>query len=242
MNPEINFTGIEWMIDWMEQTGLLDAISDVLVDVSVEALIALITIAITVISSLAIGVFVLAVLAVVAVVLIVTAIVVYVLRGIGLTKIAKKLGVKYRFLAWIPYAHAYLLGACAEQSMKRNGKKTWKWGWILLFSTIGLGIGLPVVQATLYLLLSSSPMLSALVTVLLECSSLILLAVTAHCLWSVCKEFMDNVPAIILAILAPLWELVAVLLFITGFLKVRPAAIYEVEPVVLVAEEPVQNE
>ena len=239
MNTEINFTGIESILDWMEQTGLLDAISDVIVDVSVESLIALVTLAITVIGGLAIGAIILAVLAVVAIVLVVIAIVVYVLRGIGLSRIAKKLGVKHRFLAWIPYAHAYLLGACAEQSMKRNGKKTWKWSWILLIATLGLGVGLPVVQASFSLVLSFMPMLSVLVSLLLECSSLILLAVTAHCLWSVCKEFMDNVPAIILAVLAPLLDLVAVLLFIVGFLKARPAKVREAEPVVIPAEETV---
>ncbi len=219
MNPEINFTGIEPIIDWLEQSGLLDAISNAIAEFSVESLIALVTLVLAAIGGLAIGGIILAVLAVVVIAVAMIAIAAYLMRGIGLSKIAKKLGVKHRFLAWIPYARTYLLGKCAEQSMMRNGKKAWKWGRILLCTTIGLGIGLPIVQASILFLLSSHPVISVLVALLLECSSLILLFMTGRCLLSICKEFMGNVLAVILAILAPLSGLVAVLLFVVGFLK-----------------------
>lgn len=218
------FTGAEQIIQWLDQTGLLDALTEMITDITVESVYAVLVLLVSAISSLAIGGIILAAMIISAIVTVVAILVCYVLRGIGLSRIAKKLGVKNRFLAWIPYGNAYLLGACAEQSMNRNGKKTWKWGLILLFTTLGMGIGQPVVQLALSIILSFLPGLSVLVNLVLELSSIILIAMIGHCLWSVCKEFMDNVPAIILAILGALggkWAL-AVLLFVVGFCKLRP--------------------
>lgn len=237
------FTGIEPVIDWLEQTGLLDAFSQLIADVTAETLIALVTLSIAAIGSLILGAIALAVIAIVAIVTAIIVIVAYVLYGIGLSKIAKKLGVKHRFLAWIPYARTYLLGKCAEQGAQRNGKKPWKWSWILLGCTLGLTIVLPAVQGSLSLLLSFVPLLPWLISLILDLSSLILLAVTAHCLWSASKEFMGNVPAIIFAVLAPICDLVPVLLFVVGWFKVRPAvAVSCDEPVVIVVEDAAQTE
>ncbi|MBO7296009.1 MAG: hypothetical protein J6V39_02020 [Clostridia bacterium] len=236
------FTGIESILEWMEQTGLLDAISDVIVEVSVESVISLIVLAVSAIASLAVGGIILAAVLIGLIVAAVVAVTLYVLRAIGLCKIAKKLGVKNRFLAWVPYGHAYVLGACAEKSAQRNGKKPWKWSWILLGTTLGLGIGMPIVQLAVSILLSIFPMLSVLVTMILECASLVLLAMIAHCLWSTCREFMDNTLAIVLAILAPLCDVVPLCLFIVGFLKPRAAQEPDAVAVVIPAEQEVPAE
>ena len=219
------FTGIEPILEWMEENGLLDALTEMLTNVSVESIRTVIVLLFSVISSLTIGGIILVVLAIVAVAIVLSLLVVYVLRAIGLMRIAKKLGVKNRFLAWIPYGNAFLLGACAERCTEKNGKKPWKWGMILLFTSLGLGVGKPVVQLALTIILSIIPGLSAVVNLIVECSSLILLAIIGHCLWRVLKEFMDNVPAIILALLGALGGkgVFAVLVFIVGFLKLRPA-------------------
>lgn len=233
------FTGIEPILEWMEQSGLLDAISDVIVEVSVESVISLIVLAVSAIASLAVGGIILAAVLIGLIVAAVVTVTLYVLRAIGLCKIAKKLGVKNRFLAWIPYGHAYVLGACAEKSAQRNGKKPWKWSWILLGTTLGLGIGMPIVQLAVSLLLSIFPMLSVLVSMILECASLVLLAMIAHCLWSTCREFMDNTLAIVLAILATLCDVVPLCLFIVGFLKPRAAQEPDAVAVVIPAEQEV---
>ena len=219
------FTGIEPILEWMEETGLLDALSEMITDITVETIYAFFALLFSAIGGLTIGGIILVALAIAAVVLALTLLTVYVLRAIGLSRIAKKLGVKNRFLAWIPYGNAFLLGACAERCTEKNGKKPWKWGLILLFTSLGLGIGQPVVQLALTIILSIIPGLSAVVTLIVECSSLILLAIIGHCLWRVLKEFMDNVPAIILALLGALGGkgVFAVLVFIVGFLKLRPA-------------------
>ena len=218
-----NFTGIESIIDWMEETGLLDAITEMITDITVQSIYAVLALLFSAISSLAIGGVILTVIAIAVVVTVLIMILLYVLRGIGLSRIAKKLGVKNRFLAWIPYGNAYLMGVCAEQSMKRNGKKTWKWGLILLFTTLAMGIGQPIIQFLLTNLLSIVPGLSVIVNLILELSSIILLAMVAHCLWSIFKEYVDSIPAVIMAILGALGgDLTAVLLFIFGCLKLRP--------------------
>lgn len=233
------FTGIEPIIDWLEQTGLLDAITQLIAEVSVESLISLVVLAVSAIASLAVGGIILAAVIIGLIVAAVVALTLYVLRAIGLCKIAKKLGVKNRFLAWIPYGHAFVLGACAEKGAQRNGKKPWKWSWILLGVTLGLGIGMPIVQLAFSILLSVFPMLSVLVTMLLECASLVLLAITAHCLWSTGKEFMNNTLAIVLAIIAPLCDVVPIYLFIVGFLKLRTAQESDAVAVVIPAEQEV---
>ena len=237
-----NFTGIEPIIEWMEQTGLLDAITQVITDVSVETLISLIVLAVTAIGSLAAGGVALVVLIVTAIVAVITFIVsviviitLYVLRSIGLFKIAKKLEVKHRFLAWIPYGHAYLLGKCAEASAERNGKKTWKWGWILLITSLALGIGQPIVQGAVSVILSVMPFLSVIISALIECSSIVLLVMTGYCMWCIYKEFMNHV----LAVICPLGGWIGdAVLCIVGFFKLRPAvAVSCDEPVVVIASE-----
>ena len=164
------------------------------------------------------------------------------LRSVGLFKIAKKLGVKHRFLAWIPYGYAYLLGKCAEASAQRNGKKTWKWGWILLITSLALGIGQPVVQGAITIILSVFPFLSVIIAVLIECSSLILLVMTGYCMWCIYKEFMNHVLAVILAVICPLGGLIGdAVLFIVGFFKLHPASVpaevIEITPAVIAEEE-----
>ena len=219
-----DFVGLDSVIEWMEQAGLWDALSEMLVDVSVETIYQLITLAIAAISSLAIGGVILAGVVIAAVVTAVCALTLYVLRGIGLMRIAKKLGVKRRYLAWIPYANAYLLGECAEKSIERNGKKPARWGLILLFTSLGCGIGQPLVQWALSIVLSFLPGISGIVVLLLECSTVILLVMVGYCMWCIFKEFMDNVPAIVLAVFGAVGgDLVALLLFIVGFFKLRPA-------------------
>ena len=146
----------------------------------------------------------------------------YVLNGIGLSRIAKKLGVKHCFLAWIPFVNVYLLGACAEQSMKRHGKKAWKWGWILLIATLLIGIGIPVLEWIVLFLLLAIPEVALLICLLLELFTLILLPPVGYCLWCVCKEFVGKVPAIFLALLGTLsGNGIAILLLIVSFFKLR---------------------
>lgn len=224
----------EWVkafIEWLEETGIMDALTDMLTEISVQSIYAFWALVISVIGSLAIGGVILTVGIVVAVVTAVVVITLYVLRAIGLCNIAKKLGVKNRFLAWIPYANAYVLGACAEQSARRNGKKPWKWGYILLFTTLGLRIGQPIVQMLIAIILTIFPMLSALIGLIMGCSGLILLVMTGYCLWCICKEFMDQTLAVIFAVLGPICkDAVAVLLFVVGFLRLRPAGAADTAP------------
>ena len=234
-----NFTGFDAVIEWMEQAGLMDALSDMLVDVSVETMYTLLSLAIAAIGNLAIGGIDLAGVIITAVVTAVVTLTLYVLRAIGLMRIAKKLGVGHRYLAWIPYANAYLLGECAEHSIARNGKKPTKWGLILLLTSLGCGIGQPLVQWAAHLLLSFLPGLSTAVALLVECSSIILVVMTGYCLWRVFREFMDHVLAIVFAVVGPLsGDLVAVLLFIVGFFKLRPLPTAAPE----VTAEPVEAE
>lgn len=231
VNREFSFTGLEPLYDWLMRSGIGEEIAEMLCELPETAAYLLIVLAAFAACVLAVCAVVMILLALVSFVSLLLWGVLYVLRAIGLSKIAKKLGVKHRFLAWIPYANAYLFGACAEASAKRDGKKPWKWSLILLLTTVGLGIGLPLVQVAIYAVLTilSLPLpFSVACALVVECATVVLVVLTSCCLWRICRQFMDEPLAIILAVLAPFCgELISVLLFVVGCLKLRRARMEE---------------
>ena len=68
----------------------------------------------------------------------------YVGPAYALYKMAKDLGIKGAWLAWVPYANVYTLGAIADHQMKHNDGKDFKLRNILLGAQIGV-VGIPVV-------------------------------------------------------------------------------------------------
>lgn len=224
MEFEFTFTGIEPIIEWLIETGLMDVLSDLISDFSFNAMYAVLLTLAGLITSAVTWAVVAVVVAVVAVVAFLVWLLFYILHSIGLMRIAKKLGVKHRWMAWIPFANAYLLGACAEQGERRNGKKPWKWGLILLFVTLGLTVGRPVVQLVVSIVLMVLPMLSIVINVILECSSLILMGLTGYCLYLIFKEFLGKTGGIVMAVCAAVMGLLeGIFLFIVAFFKLRPA-------------------
>ena len=65
----------------------------------------------------------------------------YIMTAIGLQAIAKRRGVNYPWLAWIPYANYWLIGSIADDYDNRNGLKK-RWSKILLGLLIAYGAGL----------------------------------------------------------------------------------------------------
>ena len=224
MINDFNFTGIEPIIEWLVDTGLMDVLSDMITDFSVEALYAVLLILVGLITSAAAWSVILIGLALIAAVLIIGWLIMYIVHSIGLMRIAKKLGVKHRWMAWIPFANIYLLGACAEKSETRNGRKPWKWGLILLFVTLGTTVGQPIVQLAVAIVLSVLPMLSVVINLILECSTLILLGMNAYCLYLIFKEFLGKTGGIVMAVCstASIW-FEGIFLFIVACFKVRNA-------------------
>ena len=64
----------------------------------------------------------------------------YIMTAIGLQAIAKRRGVNYPWLAWIPYANYWLIGSIADDYDNRNGLKK-RWSKILLGLLIGYAAG-----------------------------------------------------------------------------------------------------
>ena len=231
VNLEFSITGLEPLYDWLRSFEVGEEIAEFLCELPEAVVVLLAVLAGIAACVLAVAIVALAIAALIALLGVILWGVLYVLRAIGLSKIAKKLGVKHRYLAWIPYANAYLFGACAEAGAKRDGKKPWKWSLILLLTTVGLGIGLPVVQAVVAIILTVLHLpvsLTVAVTLVVECASVALLVLSSVCLWRICRQFMDDPLAIILAVLSPFFgNLVSVLLFVVGCLKVRRAKMIE---------------
>ncbi len=64
----------------------------------------------------------------------------YIMNAIGFQTIAKRRGVKYPWMAWIPYANYWLIGSIADEYDQRKGLKK-RWGKILVGLLIGYGVG-----------------------------------------------------------------------------------------------------
>ena len=231
VNREFSFTGLESLYEWLMRSEIGKEIAEMLCELPEAAAYLLIALAAIVALLLALCVVFLVIAALVWLVSLILRGILYVLRAVGLSKIAKKLGVGHRYLAWLPYANAYLLGACAEKSAYRDGKKPWRWSLILLLTTVGLGIGLPLVQAIIAIVLTvlSLPIsLSVACALVVGCASVVLVVMTSVCLWRICRQFMDEPLAIVLAVLAPFFgDLIAVLYLVVGCLKVRRARVEE---------------
>ena len=64
------------------------------------------------------------------------ALVIYVLRAIGVYTMAKSAGVSAPWMAFVPLVNGFTFGAIAEKYVKRDGSKTVKFSWILLFLSV----------------------------------------------------------------------------------------------------------
>lgn len=224
MEGNFLITAIEAVIEWLIETGLMDVFSDMVTDFSIGAFYALLVTLVGILTSVVTWGVGLVVLIVVAIAIVLVWLFFYIFHSVGLMRIAKKLGVKHRWMAWIPFANVYLLGACAEKSQTRNGKKTWKWGLILLFVTLGMSVGQPIVQLVISIVLSVLPILSFVINAILECSTLILMAMNGYCLYLIFKEFLGKTGGIVMAVCSAVtvW-FEGIFLFIVACFKVRPA-------------------
>lgn len=63
-------------------------------------------------------------------------VILYFLKGVGLFKISKNLGLKKEWLSFVPILSTFSFGKIAEQYVKMNGKKSAKFGKILLILNI----------------------------------------------------------------------------------------------------------
>jgi hypothetical protein len=129
---------------------------------------------------------------VVAVLVVIAGIAIYVLHAIGLMRMAKKLGVGHRWLAWIPYGREFLTGACAEKCIERNGKKPAKWSAILFLGYLATTIGKYIIQIVIMTVLSVLPGLNALLTLAFELLPFIFIGLYAYCIWRLFKEFVGS--------------------------------------------------
>jgi hypothetical protein len=157
-----------------------------------------------------------------AIITLILSVVLYILQAIGVMRIAKKLGVGHRWLAWIPIAKAYLIGDCAEASIARNGKKPAKWGMIILFSYMAVTVGKTLVQMLLLTIGNILPGLNALIVLVLELAPFIFVGLYTYCMYRIFKEFTGKTGGIILSICALLsvnYE--GLFFFIASFFKLR---------------------
>ena len=131
-----NLTGVEVIINWLEQSGVLDIMSDTMADFVVKVIQGILEVLIRLFASGAVLLVGAIVALVVSVLTGVISLVGYVFRSIGLMCIAKKLGVQHRFLAWIPFGWYYLVGDCAEKGIAHQDNSI----IYLILGLVGLGI------------------------------------------------------------------------------------------------------
>ena len=220
-----DFTGIETIIQWLEKSGILDIITEIFADYSVLLLDGIINLLFGLLKSSVLFIISSIVSLIIGVIVVIGYIICYILRGIGLMRIAKKLGVDRRFLAWIPFGVDYFVGDCAEKSIARENKKAWNWSLILILTHLACTVGMPIVQVIVAIILSFLPPLSALLNLILSCAGLIFAGLYSYCLYRIFKQFMGNTASIIFTVCSLcLGPLEGVFIFIVSFFKLRPAS------------------
>ena len=232
-----SYGGFEYFVQFLIDTGLLDALGDaasdaatqyteniilylwnLLVEMGKELLRESALLLVAAIILLVGIVFAL----IVCVVVFILAVISYVFRSIGLMRIAKKLGVKHRFLAWIPFGSDYLTGICTEKCIEREGKKPWKWGAILILLFTATTVGMPILQLIVSIVLSVLPMFSALLNLLLSSASLIYTGFYVYCLFRIFKQFSGTTGGIIFAGCTWFMGLIeGIFVFIVSCMKLR---------------------
>lgn len=169
---------------------------------------------------------VLCILAAVAIFAIAVAIVSYVIYALGTYRLAKKLGVEYAWLAWIPYAQYYTFGKVVEKCDERRGSKQYPWGKIVLFSFAGaailggvfggvssIGSMIPLIGSVIGMLCYALVMLVSFATMVLDCI----------CRWKIYREYFPEPANIILFVVGILCNAQSIITLVASFRKPVPA-------------------
>lgn len=170
---------------------------------------------------------VLCILSVAAIFTIAVTVVYYVINALGTYRLAKKLGVKYAWLAWIPYAQYYTFGKVVEKCDERRGSKQYPWGKILLLSCAGATL-LGSLLGSLYVLLSMIPIIGSLLGMVCYLLIMVLSYATMVldyiCRWKVYREYYPEPANIILFVVGILCGAHSIITLIASFRKPVPAA------------------
>lgn len=160
----------------------------------------------------------------------------YLITAIGVTRVAKKLGVRGRILAWIPVCNIFIVGKCTEHARKRKGKKSPPWGWLLLIGIL-LSVVAPFVIQLCFEVFSWLMLVVAavfpvapiivelaqiLVTILLFSIIPLYYALFSFCTYLVYREFMSTPASIFWTLLTFFFNLYGFVFFIVGFMKLKP--------------------
>ena len=233
---EVPWNEIAFVIEYLQDLGIPEMVTDMLSDVLVAVLpvllgvlgvllmklgISVVTFTGALVGTVIAGLIGFVVAVVCLIVTLVIELVLYVLLSVGWMRIAKKLDVKHRFLAWIPYARWYLVGDCAEKSIERSGKKPWRWSVILLIAQLLVSFGgwiFDIIFSTVCLVLPI-PGLGILLSLLPECLWLIM---AVFCLFCIFKELSGTTGSVIMTLCTVLLpDLEPVVVFVASFLGSR---------------------
>lgn len=233
---QVPWDEIAYVIEFLQEMGIPEMVTDMLSDILVAVLpvllvlfgkllvdlgISVVTFTGTLVGVVIAGLVGIAVAVVSLIVTLVIQLVLYVLLSIGWMRIAKKLDVKHRFLAWIPYARWYLIGDCAEKSMERRGKKPWKWSVILLIAQLLVSFGgwiFDIIFSTVCLVLPI-PGLGVVLGLIPEC---LFLAISVYCMFYIFKELSGTTGAVIMSVCTVLLpDLKSIVVLIASFLGSR---------------------
>ena len=233
--------------DLLRESGVPDVIVDMFTDYTLDVFSGILNIILELIARSALWLILFVITAVATVVAVIALtilrLVSYIFGSIGLMRIAKKLGVKRRFLAWIPFAWDYLVGACAEKSIARNGKKPWKWGAILILTLIAVTVGMPIVRLVASVIVSVLPPLVPIVNLILSSAWLIYTGLYCYALFRIFKEFSGTTGSVIFVLCSLfLWPVEGAFVFIISCLKLRdPAGAASTQDAVALTQVPVQS-
>ena len=165
---------------------------------------------------------VLGIFAAVAIFAIAVAIVSYVIYALGTYRLAKKLGVEYAWLAWIPYAQYFTLGKVAEQCDVRRGKSTKPWGKIMLFVALGAMVACAVLGGIGGFLNSLLFPLGVPFTMLSSLVSWAPLVIMCICCWKIYREFFPETVNTVLFVISIVFSVQTIVNLVASFRQPNP--------------------
>ncbi len=146
----------------------------------------------------------------------------YLIYSFGLYRVAKKLDVKYAFVAWIPLAQYYTLGKVAEKCDERHGKIARPWGLYVLIGSVGaslLGGALGAIAS----IASIIPLLGMIIYMICYLAIMLLsfapLVLDCICRWKIYREFFPETVNIVLFIVGIVLNAHYIITLVAAFRK-----------------------
>ena len=161
----------------------------------------------------------------VAAVVLALGLIIYLMQAFAIMRIAKKLEIEKVWLAFIPIAQDYMLGAIAERCDERRGLTVFSWGRIMLIASI-VKFAASLIDHLVSELLPDVSMVCLVIMLLMNLvcvlTAVVFLVLRAFCVWKLFREFYAHIVNVVVFVIS-LFVGPAIPMLVASFLKPLPA-------------------